>query len=80
MPTIEANFRYKEFLGKIRKNYREKVQKELPKIIAQEAKDFFTENFAKEGWEDNGFQKWAEPNRKKEGTRERKKTKKQGGK
>ena len=80
MPTMKVKFNYKGFTDNLQSNYREKVQKELPKIIAQEAKDFFTDNFAKEGWEDKGFQRWQEPQRRLKGSRARKKNEKKGRK
>lgn len=61
-------------ISKVKRNF-ERMQREIPIVIAQVSKNHFVENFKKEAW--NG-DKWITPNRKIEGTKEYKYPKTKG--
>lgn len=55
--------------GKIRDNFN-RIKTELPRVMANQAQNFFLDSFQRQGWDDNGSQPWPEVKRRQEGTPE----------
>ena len=56
-------------MGRVLENF-EKVKRELPVLLANQAQNFFMDSWKKQGWDDAGVKKWQEVNRRKQGTAE----------
>lgn len=64
-------------IGQISLNM-QRLKEELPQKLANQAKNFFTDSFNKQGWEDNGLETWQTPKRRIPGTQEYKYPKNKG--
>lgn len=56
----------------------DRVKKQVPTILANQAQNFFVESWKKQGWDDNGVKQWAVPKRRVPGTPEYEYPKKRG--